>query len=152
MKLSEGKSSMENVENEQVVRWMKALVDSMCDLSCLAAKFRALPDVEKVDADIYVHRIINPAGVEVPYYGFAYYVEVLLRNDNEVCWHMDVSWNEAKWVIETFVSIPGKDCSETIKEFPNRFAHSVDEFIVELTAGTKQLVGCADLIETQRSK
>jgi hypothetical protein len=87
-----------------------------------------------------------------PYYGFEYYVDVLLRNDNESCWHMDVSWNEVKWVIETFVSIPGKDCSETIKEFPDRFADSVDEFIVELKAGTKQLVECAELIESQRSK
>jgi hypothetical protein len=50
------------------------------------------------------------------------------------------------------VSIPGKDCSETIKEFPDRFADSVDEFIVELKAGTKQLVECAELIESQRSK
>lgn len=143
---------MENKENEQVVRWMKALVDSVCELICLAGEFRALPDVEKVDHDIYVHRTIDPARVEVPYYGFSYYVEVLLRNGNEVCWHIDVSWDEAKWIIETFVSIPGKECSETIKEFPNRLAHSVDELIAELKAGTKQLVDCAELIETQRSK
>lgn len=141
-----------NTDNEQVVKWMKALIDSVCDLSALARELRALPDVEKVYNDLSAGRFRNPFGIKEIYYGFEYYVDVFLRNDNAICWHMDVSWDEEKWVIETHVSIPGKYGSETIKEFPDRVAHSVDEFTAELKAATRQLVGCSELIESQRSK
>jgi hypothetical protein len=141
-----------NDDNEQVVKWMKALIDSVADLSALAREFRALPDVEKVYNDLTVGRMRNPFGVEQIYYGFEYYFDVFLRNDNAICWHMDVSWDEEQWVIESHVSIPGRYGSETIKQFPDRFASSVDQFVVELSAATKQLVKCSDLMASQRSK
>ena len=137
-------------DSKQATRILVALAESSGRSMALVHSFPALPEIEKVsfDFDCYKNQSYWEFGNGSPYI-FNWYVDVALKNGNAIWWALDVQWDENKWIIETRVELPSDYSPNILKEFPDRFAGTVDEFISELNEATTQLLESADLIETQ---
>jgi hypothetical protein len=59
---------------------------------------------------------------------------------------MDLYWDETNWVIESRVEVPGDHGPKTLKEFPDKHAETVNEFIAQLQAVTSEVVDSADTL------
>ncbi|MEP7039264.1 MAG: hypothetical protein ABI891_13090 [Acidobacteriota bacterium] len=137
-------------ESKQATRVLAALAESSGKSMSLVHRFQSMPEVEKVsfDFDCYKNQSYWEFGRGSPYI-FNWYVDVALKNGNAIWWALDIQWVEEKWIIESCVELPGDYNPEILKEFPDRFAETVDEFIFQLNDATSQLLDSANLIETQ---
>ena len=137
-------------ESKQATKVLAALAESSSRGTALVHQFQSISEVEKVsfDFDCYKNQSYWEYGGGSPYV-FNWYVDVALKNGNAIWWMLDVQWDEDKWIIESSVELPGKYGPNTLKEFPDRSAETVDEFVRQLDEATTQLLGSAVLIETQ---
>ena len=117
----------------------------------LVHQFEAMPEVKEVsfDFDCYRNQSYWEYGRVGSPYIFNWYVDVALKNGNAIWWALDVQWDDANWIIESGVWIPGRHSSSLLKEFPDRAAETVDAFIKQLDEATTQLLSSADLIRWQ---
>ena len=138
-------------ESKSATKVLAALAESYNRGVALARRFQAMPEVERVsfDFDCYKNQNHWEYGGGPPYV-FDWYVDVLLKNGNSIWWKLDVQWDEDNWVIESSVELPGEYGPNTLKEFPDRLAETVDQFIAQLDEATSQLLESADLIESQK--
>ena len=137
-------------ESKSATRILAALAESSSKSMTLVHHLQSMPEVEEVyfDFDCYKNQSYWEFGSGSPYV-FDWYVDVALKNGNAIWWMLDVQWDEKRWIIKSGVELPGKYGSNTLKGFPDRFAETIDEFIVQLNEATSQLLASADLIETQ---
>ena len=66
-------------------------------------------------------------------------------------WLVEVYWNEAHWLIETRMRVDGDAVPNygpsTLRYFPERYADTLDELIIQTQAAAKELVENIDTID-----
>ena len=138
-------------DSKQATKVLAALAESCSRSMALVRQFEAMSEVEKVSFDFECYKNQNcwEYGSGGSPYVFNWYVDVALKNGHAIWWTLDVLWDEDKWMIESRVELPGDYGPNTLKEFPAKSAETVDEFVRQLDEATTQLLGSAELIESQ---
>lgn len=138
-------------DSKQATKVLAALAESSSRVIALVRQFQSMPDVEKVSFDFECskNQSYGDYGSGGTPYVFNWYVDVALKNGNAIWWGLDVLWDEDKWIIESRVELPGDSGPNTLKEFPDRSAETIEEFVRQLDEATTQLLGSAELIESQ---
>jgi hypothetical protein len=137
-------------ESRRATKVLAALAESNARSLNLVHHFRSMPEVKNVSFDFGCYRNQShvSSGTGSPYI-FNWYVDVELRNGNGIWWALDIQWDEDKWIIESRVELPSDYRPNIIKQFPDRFAETIDDFITQLDEATAELIDSAGLIETQ---
>ena len=139
-----------DIESKQATKLLAAIIECNEKLKAMAKDFESRPEVSKVYHEFEWNK--NGDFIESgawPTYWVDGYVDVSLRNGHSIWWEINVEWDAEKWIFEASVNLPGEYGPNTLKEFPDRVAHTIDDFIVQLEEGMKGLTGSANLIETQ---
>ena len=76
-----------------------------------------------------------------------FYVYAVLKNGRNLCWCLEIEWNEEKWIIDSPVVFNKEGEQETFREFPERIVKSVDEVVAELNEATTALVASTDCFD-----
>ena len=82
------------------------------------------------------------------------YVEVELDEKTTLCWWLDVTWNNANWLIQSSVLLNNEAGQTRLKDFPSRMPTTVDDFINQMNEATSDLIAYAqsmDLMSNQLS-
>ena len=138
-------------DSKQATEVLAALAESCSRSMTLVHQFQSMSEVEKVSFDFECsknHSYWEYGSGGSPYI-FNWYVDVALKNGKAIWWALDVLWDEDKWIIESRVELPGDYGPNILKEFPDRCAETVDEFVRQLDEATSQLLGSAELIGSQ---
>jgi hypothetical protein len=132
------------IESKQAAKVLAAIAESNGRLLDLANEMRSRPEVNKVSHDFECQRNYSHSefGTGPPYI-FDWYVDIELGDGRSVWWVIDVFWDEAKWVIKCRIEVPGEYGPKTLKEFPERNAETIDQFVTQLQAATSELVDSA---------
>jgi hypothetical protein len=139
-----------NDESKQATRLLGAIAESNHGFLTLANDLRSRPDVANVSYDFECRRNDNYFEFGTgPAYAFDWYVDVSLRNGNSIWWELNVYWDASHWVIETRVEVPGEHGPNTLEEFPDRRAETIDEFIDQLGEATSELIASARMPTTR---
>lgn len=72
------------------------------------------------------------------------YVDVELRNGKAITWHLDVTWDESAWFIDTEVTLNVSQYQEPFLTFPDRKAVTFDEFINHFNSAVHELIESAN--------
>jgi hypothetical protein len=138
--------------SKQATMVLAALAESSSRSMELVHRFQAMPEVLKVsfDFDCFRNQSYWQFNVGSPYI-FQWYVDVALKNDKAIWWALDVHWDEEKWLIESRVEIPGDSYPNILKQFPDRTAITIDEFVHQLKEATSELLESGGLVNSQLS-
>jgi len=139
-----------DADSKHATRILAALAESSGRSMELVHRFQSMPEVSKVsfDFDCFRNQSYWEFKVGSPYI-FPWYVDVALTNEKAIWWALDVHWDEEKWFIESRVELLGDHGPNILKEFPNRTALTIDEFVDQLKEATSQLLESADLVKSQ---
>ena len=139
-----------DTNSKAATKVLAAIAESNSSTMVMVRRLEAMTEVENVSFDFECSK--NQAylefGVSSPYL-FNWYVDVSLKNGNSILWKLDVSWDESNWIIEASVELPGEYGPNTLREFPDRVAETIDEFVVQLAGATSELLESANLIQSQ---
>jgi hypothetical protein len=127
-------------ESKQTIKFLEALANSKLELAELTHRLRSRPDVIRDLHSLECFKYRTHVALEG-------YVDIELRNGKAVAWWLEVNWDDEQWVIESCVLLNDnqpRSTQETIKEFPNRTAETLDECIEQLLQATSELVNDAD--------
>ncbi len=80
-------------------------------------------------------------------YYFDFYVQAYLTSGKDLCWCLEIEWNDVKWIIRSAVVYQQEGMQETLIEFPERIAKCIDEVLMELEEATTALVTSSDSID-----
>lgn len=76
-----------------------------------------------------------------------FFVDTELTNGKGLCWWLEVNWNIEKWVMESSVLSNEGNGQETVREFPERIAKTVDDVVMELDEAVSLLTGSIDCLD-----
>ena len=72
------------------------------------------------------------------------YVDIELATGEGVCWWLEVEWTTEQWLIRSSLRVSHDQGQDALKEFPDRTARSLEDFVNELEVATSDLVSSAD--------
>jgi hypothetical protein len=136
--------------SQQATIVLAALVECRDKGRALAQKLEAVPEAQAVtfEFDCYRNHSHHAFDSGSPYI-FGWVVDVFIRDNAAIWWSLDVTWDNVKWIIEAKVEVPADPGPITVKQFPERYAETVNEFVRELEEAGTELLNSADLIATQ---
>jgi len=79
----------------------------------------------------------NDFFTEAPVWSFEAYVEADLVNGENICWWLDLTYNDSQWVISSNVSITQGDVLFT---FPDRSSSEISKICDEIRSAAKELI------------
>ena len=66
-------------------------------------------------------------------------------------WLIEVYWNETHWLVETAIYVDSNFARaagmELLRDFPEHYAETLDELIVQMRAAARELVENSDAID-----
>ena len=76
------------------------------------------------------------------------YVESTSANDDVICYWLELSWADNRWLVGSRITINRHDdeYQDTLEEFADRCASTVDGVVIELDEAVADLVAAADHI------
>ena len=126
--------------SRDVVRMLEAIADSNSQFIELASRLRSRPDITRVHHDLDCRKYLTGSVVQI-------YVEAELESANSVTWWLDLRWNEDHWFVEGRVLVDNDQGQDTVREYPDRTADTLDACIKDLLQVTADLVSSVDSID-----
>ena len=126
--------------SEHAAQFVDALAIAYNRLRRLTVALRRVPSVTQVLHDLdLVARPKWPPLAEA-------YVEAECSNGDVICYWLEISLADSQWVVETRVMIngPDRDCQDTLQEFPNRCAATLEGVVAELSGAVSNLITAAE--------
>lgn len=127
-----------NTENKQALELLRGIALSNEMLITLSQDLRTMPEVVRVLHSLEARKHPSGAALEG-------YVDAELRNGKALCWWMDAYWKEKQWVIECSIFVQTDEGQQVVKEFPEKTALSIEEFVSRLDEATRELVSNTDI-------
>lgn len=77
------------------------------------------------------------------------HVTAVLKTQRITEWLIEVYQGETRWLIETSIYVDSNKDSgmDLLRDFPNRYANTLDELIVQIQAAARELVENVDAID-----
>jgi hypothetical protein len=127
-----------NTENKQALELLKGIALSNEMLITLSQDLRTMPEVVGVLHSLEARKHPSGAALEG-------YVDAELHNGKAICWWMDAYWKEEQWVIECSILVQTDEGQQVVKEFPEKTASTIEEFVNRLNEATRELTSSADI-------
>jgi len=127
-----------NTENKQALELLRGIALSNEVLITLSQDLRTRPEVVRVLHSLEARKHPSGAALEG-------YVDAELNNGKAICWWMDVYWKEEQWIIECSILLQTDEGQQVIKEFPEKTASSIEEFVNRLDEATRELTSNTDI-------
>lgn len=121
-----------NTENKQALELLGGIARSNEMLITLSQDLRTMPEVVRVLHSLEARNHPSGAALEG-------YVDAELHNGKAICWWMDVYWKEEQWIIDCSILVQTDEGQQVVKEFPEKTASSIEEFVNRLDEATREL-------------
>lgn len=76
-----------------------------------------------------------------------FYVDAELKSGKGLSWWLEIKWSKEKWVLESSVLLNEGNHQETMREFPERIAKTVDDVVIELDEAASLLTSSIDCLD-----
>jgi len=131
-----------DIPSQHAAQLLSALAAVNERLVALANTLRSRPAVAQVLRDVDFRSYgAGPPLVEA-------YVESTCANGDAICYWLELSWADGHWLVGARITInrPHEDYQDTLSDFPDRCASTMEGVIAALDEAVTDLVRAADHI------
>ena len=134
-----------DAESISAIKLLEVIGGIRAQMIHLSAEVRKQPGVKE-----------TVSGVELRTYRDAYnvsptmldmYVEATLQSDNVVCWEFTLNWDDSSWMIYADVDLLNSQGHDSLKDFPDWTASTLQELCEHLQDMASKLIESAKDID-----
>src|SRR5262245_60343784 len=127
-------------ESKSVVAMLAAIADVNRRIGELALRARSRPEVNGVSHGLECRKYDTGTRVEG-------HVDIELVSGRALCFWLDVAWDDARWVVDSRVSLIRSGEQDTMFEFPERYAASLPECLKAMADASAELFSSPDFFD-----